>query len=574
MKKFLHERNLGLLYLLLVICAPLYSEMSLRVADMQGAHIKEVNAGEPFLMVVSHKDAQAQTQDPHIDGMQDLYVKRIGHRMTSINGARSVEHTYQVRIDKPGSYQLGPATDPDTHERSGCIRIKVCAGTAPKVKKETHAKKVTKNTDPVLLRLWCDKDQVYVGQEIKAVLRFYVPEDEQISIEQVVAEDPASVTVSEKLGPQKGVQEIEGKRYVFYEWQWDMFAQQAGDLVVPASMLDYAKHLPLDNYMTGWAAFFGPRYERKRVYSNALTIHVQPLPATSTPVQAVGHFTNYTAQLNPPLAKQYEGMVLKLSVDGSGNIHTIQSPDLVMPEGFTWYASKHYVEDTPYGKRTTFEYIVQGLQPGDAQIPEQTFTFFDVDTAQYKQLKTAPLFVSITPVQTVKQTYSGQDVSTVQPEQSATALIKPLLQRYHQSKQTMPLQLLWFIILLLAPIVSMMIFKVRALMDIYLPYCMPSYTKRRAYAQAQKELALLCAQHNVQALNLFFVRYIERIRGKVTTGDIVHIIQNSALADEQKKEAIQFFEKVTEVAYMQTDEQDDALCQQAKHWLDVLKEIV
>lgn len=553
----------------------LQATLGLNLTDMHGTQIKEVNVGEPFLLIVSNKDAQVS--QPHVEGVQDFYVKCVGQRMLSINGDTSVEHSYQVRIDKAGTYQLGPATDPQTNQRSNTVRVKVHA-TASKVKRETQAK-TTNKADNVLLRLWADKDRAYVNQEIKAILRFYFPEDQEVSVEQVVAQDPSTVMMSEKLGPKKGVQDVDGKRYIFYEWQWNMFAQQEGDLIIPAYMLEYAKHLTMDNYMGSWAALFSPRYERKRIYSNALTIHISPLPETEDPVHAVGHFTNYTAQLQPPMAKQYEGIVLKLCIDGSGNIDTMQAPDLLLPEGFTWYASKHYTQEVPQGKRTTFEYIVQGLQPGDTQIPEQTFTFFDVESGAYKELKTAPLFVSITPAQAIKPMARSADISQTEPDQqSCDLLFKPFVQHYLQSEQTLPIGLVWFMLLLLIPVSVIMIGAARQFAAIYLPYIIPGYASRRAYVQAKKELVHVCARQDVQALHSLFLRYIAHARAvqqeHQSNWDIVAIIRNSTLPDERKNEAIQFFEKITQAAYVQADEYDYRLCQQAQEWLDELERIL
>lgn len=557
-----------------IFCFSLQATLSLHLTDMHGMQIKEIGVGEPFLLTVSSKDAQAS--ELHIEGVQDFYVRRVGQRMMSINGDASIEYTYQIRIDKIGTYQLGPAINSQTNQRSNSVRIKVYSA-APKGKKEAQTKAPNKS-DNVLLRLWCDKDQAYVNQEIKVILRFYFPQEQEISVEHVVAQDPSSVTIQEKSGPKKGLQEIEGKQYTFYEWQWSMFAQQAGDLVIPAYMLEYAKHLSTDNFMGGWAAFFSPRYDRKRIYSNALTIHIDPLPETTQPVHAVGHFTHYTAQLQPAMAKQYEGMVLKLTVDGSGNTDTMQIPDLVLPEGFTWYASKQYTQPLQGNKRTTFEYIVQGLHPNDTQIPEQTFTFFDVASRTYKELKTAPLFVSIVPAQAVNVATQCQAEISKTAENSHDVHLKPLAQQYLQSEQLPMLPSHWFMILVLIPLSIYILYLAYVLAAVHLPYLIPGYAQRYAYVQAKKTLDRVCAQNDVQALHALFLQYVTRVRKAQqihqSTYDIFQIIHNSMLPDERKKEAVQFFEKIIEAAYVQANHYDYTLCQQAKQWLDELKGIL
>jgi hypothetical protein len=388
--------RVGLLAVLFFVASS-WAHITLKLTDMQGNELQEASAGEPFLMVVSVEDSD-QADEPNVKGLQDFYVKRISQRLMNVNGKRSADYSYHVRVDKAGTYTIGPAFYSDTEEKSKTVRIKVQPTGAPKQQiKSNQKEKKDARSEPVLFRLYVDKENVYVGQKVKALLRFYFPEDETITVEQVTVEDPTHIDMTKKEGPKKGAQEIENRRYTFYEWEWDMFPQQAGQIVIPAYSLDFAKHLPMDKHLSGWASLLGPRYERKRIYSNAITLTVNELPPTDKQVDAVGHFTHYRAALNSAVAKQYEGIVLSLTVDGVGHMEKLQLPDLIMPDGLKWYASKQYVDDLPIGKRKTFEFIVQGLQEGDFEIPEQLFTFFDVETSSYKQLQTAPLFVTVLP---------------------------------------------------------------------------------------------------------------------------------------------------------------------------------
>lgn len=554
-----------------------YASITLHVTDMQRHALKEVQVGEPFLLTIGTND-DAADREPRIEGLHDLYVKRVGTRLLNINGKKSQEHTYQIRIDKQGSYTLGPAVDPVTGERSLTMRIKAVASSVQSKAPESRAP-VNRQSAGVLLRLATDKENVYVGQRIKTILQFFAPESEQLSIEQVTAQDPVTISVSEKIGPKKGIQEIDGKKYAYWQWQWDMFAEEPGQLVIPSYVLDYAKHLPMDNYLGSWASFFGPQYEHKRVYSNAVTLQVKSLPSYDKQVNAVGSFIRYTAQIQPAIAQQYEGMVLTLILEGSGNIDQIQAPELQLPDAFKWYASKQYVRhvsgDT-YQK--VFEYIVQALQPGDWEIPEQAFTFFDVEVVAYKELKTAPLLVTIIEGRSPELiTYEQSPVICKQEANSCQSLL--LLQNNKVSDASGPMSLYIFILLLLLPLCIGLAIKGREIMYAFVLYYFPAYAHYCAYKQAQKEISDACELLQAYKLYEIYVRYVAAMTGRVTTSlttaDIIGLFECSSFEQQKKDAAKLFFNEITEIAYAgEKKEVAYGACSNAMEWLHELERLL
>lgn len=531
-----------------------YGSLSLQVTDIQGNSVHDVQAGEMFLVLVSASDDDTEIAEPKIKGMQDFYVKRVGYRMATVNGVKSVQYTYHVRIDKPGLYTIGPAYDPDTHTSSQTVRVKVEAGThSSQAKKSSKQRQKDKRAEPVLLRLWVEQDRFFVGQQVKANLRFYVPEDEAISLEQLITQEPQNVVVSERSGPVKGQQELEGKKYVYYEWQWNMSVQQSGTIVIPAYGLDYMKHITVDRSF-GLLSFFGPSYERKRVYSNALTLHIAPLPSTDKQVQAVGHFSRYQMYISPSVAKQYEGMVLSLSIEGDGNMQAIEAPELIgMPEDFKWYPSKHYIEPSSFGQKKVFEYIIQSLKEGEWEIPAQHFSFFDVSTANYKELRSSSSFITVLPGTLSMKEYIKEEKveDTITSVPSASSM--PILYAFDQYEQQPHLSWFWFFVCAVLPILFMMGAWITHMLYRVMHYIAPHYTKKRAFSYAQKQLACAYQQHNTQALYAIFIQLFALRKECAITSLSIHeintIIQSSNLSDEHKQKWQTFFAAVAEVAY-------------------------
>ena len=60
-----------------------------------------------------------------------------------------------------------------------------------------------------------------------------------------------------------------------------------------------------------------------------------------------------------------------------------------VPDSFKWYDSKNYMTDATQSgfSAKVFEYILQGLKPGEYEIPPQEFAYFDVNSKTYKKIE-------------------------------------------------------------------------------------------------------------------------------------------------------------------------------------------
>ena len=142
-------------------------------------------------------------------------------------------------------------------------------------------------------------------------------------------------------------------------------------------------------------------------------MQVNALPKHNKPVNGIGNFSLFDITLKPSVVKQHEGMVLTLSVEGDGNLDAVKLPELInMPESLKWYDSKTYCE----GLKKCQEFIVQGLQVGEWEIPSQEFVYFDVKKHEYKTLTSAPLMVTILPDKQTKTLVQNDEPKNVTKE--------------------------------------------------------------------------------------------------------------------------------------------------------------
>ena len=280
-----------------------------------------------------------------------------------------------------------------------------------------------------------------------------------------------------------------------------------GKKTIPAYHADFTMRSQAHRNMNHLSMFLSTFGEQKRIYSNALTITVAPLPAHDGPVHAIGNFTAYAAKLEPAVAKEGEGMVLTLELEGSGNLNN-NILTLDMPDSFKYYDSKNYLAQTQgANNKYCFEFIVQGLQKGDWEIKPQKFTFFDTKSRKYKTLETLPLTVSIMPSLNANKKFV-QPV-TKQSEATSTALhtvdeIRPINQTgmwYKTDSRNLPLWLL--LLLAILPIMGLFFLWFKSYFNSSV--VSSGRNQKNAFKNAYAQLEAANKSQNIKLLHPLFV---------------------------------------------------------------------
>jgi len=312
----------------------------------------------------------------------------------NINGKAISHYIYKGVINRPGTYLFGPAQveiDSDIHTSN---RIRLVVGEQQQVDQKSASQK---KTERAFLRLFLDKPQAYVGEKRLLTLRFYC-KDDAVQLKGIVTPSLEGFTVSKEMGPVAKKQEINGQTYTCAQVQWEIFPTEPGDKTIPAYAAEFTLPVERDDFHSFFSTFWGPQRVAKRTYSNTATLQVDPLPSYDGEVHAVGRFREVKASLDHTVAREGEGMVLRLSIQGEGDLDALEAPLLQLPSTLRFYDSKAYLDETAKQKDTkVFEYIIQAMQSGSFEIPSQKFTYFDVASGDYNQLKTEPISVAITP---------------------------------------------------------------------------------------------------------------------------------------------------------------------------------
>lgn len=537
------------------------ARISMEIRTENGA-TNQVVVGQPFTLDVIIDDVYGSVQTPTVKGLNGFVARQSGSYMSSINGRSTARYSYQVRIDTLGSYILGPAivTQQQQELVSNELRVDV-------VKDVTHTSQNNNNQTTetkAFLRLMVDSESIVVGQKVGCMLRFYY-QDPSLSLSNIGMPSLSTFDIKEIGKLEQGTAEVEGVEYRYAQWQWDMYPTKPGEFIIPAHNADY--EIPSkDNHMFGgFFAFVQNRADRKRVYSNAVAVTVAPLPHCDHPVHAVGVFERFSAEIKPGMAKEGEGMVLVMEIEGAGNLQAIAVPALQLPKALKYYDSNSAIIPPKYSDelaKKRFEFIVQGMECGDCEIPEQLFTYFDIERNAYITLRTSPLAVSIMPgahsakKDTTAAIAQVEQDSMVVVAESNIADINAVGDWYPVAeRQPLP----WWIFQLLFLMPCMYVGYPRMLEKfVALTSNSARLTRRRAFRKARKQIDQAAKAGDDKKMYAIFMQ-------------LFHALGKKPHVEEWNR----FFERITHAAYAQSDNKNsDELCRMAKQWLERLEKII
>lgn len=561
---------------LLVISSWMYAGMNLRVVDTRGALLEQVATGQPFNVEVIITDISVFNKYPVVVGLDQFTVKNSGMRITTVNGQTTAQYTYEVRIDTPGNYILGPAhleLRGNTYS-SNKVSIRVADETI--IRPSSTSVKTHGKQEPAFVRFTTNKQHVVEGERIGCRLRFYFT-DSRLALKQLIMQDNKQITRTTMRGPFTGNEDINGTTYNYAEWEWDSYIKEAGRHVLPAYGVDYERESEdRGSAWGGFSRFFGRQIEQKRIYSNAVSVQVDPLPAKKG-IQGVGSFSYLEISAQPSVAKQGEGIIISLELAGDGNMHEVSIPQLVgVPKELRCYESKQAIEEPEeegdlYKKR--FEFVVQGLKTGSWELPAQTFTYYDVNDRATRTLKTAPLTITIMPG--IVKAPAQSDDSQCGPDKK---IIAPLDEHGKAQAQSSGWQLSWGMIWFLA-VLPIALLVLRGMMihfrrRVKVPYEL--IREKYAFSHARKQFEKLRAQSDASRLYALFVELIANkckiSLGAVTAPFIAMQLKQKGIADDTVEQWNLFFKTITERAYGADEtQQDEELFKQAERWLNELQ---
>ncbi len=199
---------------------------------------------------------------------------------------------------------------------------------------------------------------------------------------------------------------IEGKEYVVAEIKkFALFPQRGGEIKIDPGELNCVAQIRstsqrkssdpfFDSFFND--PFFNSRYQNveKQLFSNSLTINVNPLPGKDKPADfngAVGAY-NFKSEISETEVTANEAIILKYLLSGQGNLELVDPPAINFPTDFEVYDPeiKNNIKISHRGVSGTrrFEYLIIPRNPGDYNIKPVEFSYFDIETRKYVTITT------------------------------------------------------------------------------------------------------------------------------------------------------------------------------------------
>ena len=254
-------------------------------------------------------------------------------------------------------------------------------------------------------------DELYIGQKITFQLRLYI--DESVSLDGLNGFDRrADGFTSSELpdDPKQGTQILNGRQYRILSWPMTLTPIQTGpqglsfELSVSARLPSKNNRDPFGRSPFGRSMFddFFGRSEQFNVYNDTEGINILPLPIEEQPDSFSGAIGDFSIAVtsDSQQGKVGEPIMLSLELNGSGNFDRINGPKL--PESAAWRSyepeSKFETSDEMELRGSKrFDYVLIPQLPGQLELPEVAFSYFNPASKSYVTLDSPALKIQVEP---------------------------------------------------------------------------------------------------------------------------------------------------------------------------------
>jgi hypothetical protein len=373
-----------------------------------------VEVGQRFQVTFTINGGGGNFTPPDFGSFRLLSGPNQSSSMQYINGqmSRSFSISYVLMATKEGEFTIGEARMQveDKNLTTDPFQIKVVAASqnsrnAHKQRQNQRKNEGEQLSDYVYLRATVDKRKAYVGEKISVNYKLYSRLTlNGIDLEKLPAltgfwsQDLSSIYDEVKVSTEY----IDGEVYQVANLQQSvLYPQRSGKLTIDPLEMLVTVQVRSRQTRSIFESMFGS-YERKEVIakSQPITIEVEPLPglATGEFSGAVGNF-DLDVSVNKEKVNANEAINLKIKISGNGNLPLIGAPELNFPPDFEVYdpETENNFQTTAHGSSgsKTFNYLIIPRHSGEFTLDPYSFTYFDLNSKQYKTLRSPPLTIQV-----------------------------------------------------------------------------------------------------------------------------------------------------------------------------------
>jgi len=376
-----------------------------------------------------------------------------------INGqttqSTSFTYSYVLQAKAEGTFTIPAATASINGKSYSCNTVTINVvkqGSKPSQPQQSSGRDPWGRQDPysqqqqqqvtgedIFIRMHVDRTNIYQGEPIVATLKIYTRLD-LMGFEDFVLPDYKGFWVQEfEMPEQISLQRetVNGVPYNTAVLKKDLlYPQYSGTLEIKPAEVVCMVRQRVSGGNSPWDAFFG-YYENKSVSvkSSTVNINVKALPDNAPGYfsGAVGNFSLKT-EVSDDSVKTNDAITIKLIVSGTGNIKLIDPPGIKFPNEFEVYDPEIKLNvNTAAGGNSgskTFEYTLIPRYPGNFNIGNIRFAYFDPTTGRYKTLQSESISVFVKrglndDEGNVSSSYSKENIDYIGEEDIQFIKLKP-----------------------------------------------------------------------------------------------------------------------------------------------------
>jgi len=398
--------------------------------SFSGQAPRQVYLGQQFQLTYTINAEGSNFMSPEITNFDVLAgpMMSSGQNVMDINGkieySSSMSFTFILQATKAGTFTIPQAliTVKGKRYMSNPVPITVLnqsQHSAPPAQGNNH--QGTEQTsvkdnigNNIFLKAVVDKSNPYQGEQVTVTFKLYTPTNRlQIDAPEKIPSYPgfwAQDLLKDATQYPQYSETYNGKRYIVAEIRKAaLFPQKSGILTIDQLVQNVIYQVKVKtknpfaddpffgndpffkNLMDD--SFFGTDYQnvRKALHSNIININVKPLPSAGRPLNfggAVGQFS-MKAQVDRSEVNTNDGITLRVSVTGTGNLSLIEKPAINFPPDFEVYEPKIIDNFNNKGGSSgtrTYEYLIIPRASGNFEIDPIQFSYFSPSKQDYMVL--------------------------------------------------------------------------------------------------------------------------------------------------------------------------------------------
>lgn len=275
------------------------------------------------------------------------------------------------------------------------------AKSSSEVKLKPSSPKSAEDKPAFFMTASADKTTAYINEQINLTVRFY---QSQSTVGSPMYDRPKMEgLVFEELGSKQEFEVINGRQYVYTQFDLAVFGILPGKAVIGPASVEY--RTAGDIFDPFYSFFSASKTDVKKVSSKAINVNILPLPKEGRPktfYNAVGGGYSVKASVDNQTPQAGEPVTLSVTVKGQGNMRAIgEVPAPELGKSFRVYETTSSftskASNGVLGGSKVYKTVIVPRASGMFTIPPVEFTYFDVKEKTYKTVKSNPIDLEVSP---------------------------------------------------------------------------------------------------------------------------------------------------------------------------------